>query len=165
VPPAARPARRVVVFACGEPLRGDDAAASRAVAAIPLRSRLAADIRLVTTLAPEDLTGLEDDAAVLIVDAVSGVEPGTVVDIDLDDLPELVAVVSVRSTHQLALDLVVGLARVLGWDGPGAFIGIGGACFDTGSPLSEVVERAMPAVREAIESRIALWAEGTAVPG
>jgi hydrogenase maturation protease len=119
---------------------------------------LAAAVRVVYALGPEDLTGLSDDTATVIVDATTGTEPGTVTEIDLADLPAMAADVQARSTHQLPLEQVLGLASVLGWSGRGTFIGIGGASFSAGGVLSEAVEGALPALRAAIVKQVERFA-------
>jgi hydrogenase maturation protease len=147
-------AQRVVVFACGESLRGDDAAAHVAVAALPLAGRAYAEIRRIGQLEPEDLISLPSGTPVIVVDTVTGVEPGRLVEFDLSDIGACAAAVRPRSTHQLPLDQVVGMADVLGHPVTGAFLGVGGDSFEPGEPLSDHVQKALPALRAAIAEEV-----------
>lgn len=152
----ARPTVRVLV--CGNAERGDDGAAPAAIAMVlPTLSpplRLALDVRLRPELRIEDLLDLPAGMACLILDAVVGPEPGSVVRLGLDELAGTLPFTP-RSSHQLPLDLVVGLAAVLR-DRPveGAFVGLAGRGFGYGATLSHVVYAALPAYREAIASEL-----------
>jgi hydrogenase maturation protease len=143
----------VTVFACGEPLRGDDGIAHAAVDGLPERMRHGAAIQHVTALGPEDLAALEPDATAIVVDAVVGIPVGEVVRYDLDRLPVHPAM-RPTSSHQLPLDMVIGLAKLMGWEPHGAFIGVGAARFDHGNVLSPELSRIVPLVGEAIEAEI-----------
>lgn len=90
----------------------------------------------------------------LIVDAVSGVSPGEVVVLPLSAMTAQPPFTP-RSSHQLPLDLVIGLAGALR-ETPidGAFVGLGGYRWGYGTPLSRSVRAALPAFREAIEREL-----------
>jgi hydrogenase maturation protease len=152
----------VIVFACGDPLRGDDGAAHAALAALPPRVRERADLREVAELSVEDLLALGPDDRVVVVDTVIGVEAGTLVRLDLDELPAIAAQVQPHSTHELPLDQVVGMALLLGGRAVGTFLGIGGRDFGIGQPLSEPVWWSLPALSLAIDDEIERM--GAAVP-
>jgi hydrogenase maturation protease len=143
----------VVVFACGESLRGDDGAAHAAVDAVPQRAIRDVSVRHVAALGPEDLASLSHDATSIIVDAVVGVPPGEIVKLDLVDLP-LAPAVHPTSSHQLPLDMIVGLAKLMGWRPRGVFLGVGGSDFAHGGALSPAVRRIVPALGDAIATEI-----------
>ena len=113
----------------------------------------------------EDLLDVPLDVACLILDAVAGVEPGTIVRLPLGELvgrPPFTP----RSSHQLPIDLVLGLAGFLR-DEPigGMFLGLAGHGFGYGTPLSRVVRGAMPDFRDAIEAELYdLASHGTGLP-
>ncbi len=150
------PTVRIVV--CGNADRGDDGLALATIATLlptlpqVLLQRL--EVRRCLELRVEDLIDLPADVSCLILDAVAGVDPGTVVRLTLGDLAGRPPFTP-RSSHQLPLDLVVGLAGVLR-DRPieGTFVGLAGRGFGYGTPLSRVARAAMPAFREAIESEL-----------
>jgi hydrogenase maturation protease len=148
-------ARRVVVFACGHRLRGDDSIGLSAVEGLPDDALGGAQVRPVGALAPEQLVDLEAGTRVVIVDAVAGPEPGRIVELDLASLTSerLVAErVVATSSHQLPLDRVVALAQLLR-DEPleGRFVGIGIGAVAPGAGPGAAVLAALPAFRAAIE--------------
>ena len=161
-PAAPEPTIRLV--ACGNPDRGDDGLASVAMegvlATMPADVGAAVDARHATELRVEDLLDLRPGCSLVIVDAVSGVEPGTVV---RRSLATLAAPVSgdaglrptPRSSHQLPIELVLGLAEtLLDRSIEGMFIGLGGGSFGFGAGLSEAVSNALPALRSAISEEV-----------
>jgi Ni,Fe-hydrogenase maturation factor len=182
----ARP-RRVVVFACGELERGDDAVALRAAELIGGRGGGRSDVIAVGALEADHLMEL-GEAACVVADCVAGIEPGEIV---VRPLPELLPgpdrdppsardrssardpepavaarstvpgpAVAARSTHLLPLGDVLALADLLRPGLPaGSFVGIGGEDFRLGRSLSPSVERALPAFVEAIEREAARLAE------
>jgi hydrogenase maturation protease len=151
-----RQARRVVVLACGDPLRGDDSIAPLAVAGMDDAALAGAEVRIIGALEPEHLVDLPAGTAVVIVDAVVGVEPGRLVELELDELAGHARRVVTTSSHQLPLDRVVALAQLLR-DAPlaGRFVGVGIADVRPGEDLSAPTEAAPPALRAAVESAIA----------
>ena len=149
----ADPIVRLVV--CGNADRGDDGVALATIAtilpALPRALLVTLDVRRCVELRVEDLVDLPAGLSCLIVDAVVGPEPGTVVTLTLGELvgrPPFTP----RSSHQLPIDLAVGLAGILR-DRPveGTFVGLAGRAFGYGTPLSRVAQAAMPAFGEAIE--------------
>ena len=143
----------VTLLACGEPLRGDDGVAHAAVDSLPERALHGAEVHHVSALSPEDLAGLDPGSTTIIVDAVVGIPFGEVVRYDLERLPAH-APIRPSSSHQLPLDMVMGLAKLMGWEPHGAFIGVGAARFDHGNALSPEVSGAVPMVGEAIAAEI-----------
>jgi hydrogenase maturation protease len=146
--------KRVRVFACGEPLRGDDAAGPLAVEGLPADVLATADVRTCRDLSVEDLVGLPQRVAAVVVDAVTGPPAGTIVERALADLETVARPWTPVSGHQLPLATTVALARALGWSGRGTFLGVGAASFVLGDELSEPVAAALPALTAAIEHEV-----------
>jgi hydrogenase maturation protease len=154
---------RVPLFVCGEPARGDDAAGFAAVDLLPTDLRDRVEVVPVGQLDILFLMDLPADAPCIVVDAVAGLQPGEVWVRPLAALvdrsrafraagraPEL------RSSHELPLEQVLDLAATLR-DAPpaGTFIGIGGSCFDVGTPLTVRVAAALPDLAAAIADEVA----------
>jgi hydrogenase maturation protease len=150
--------RRVVVFACGNPDRGDDALAAVAVRAATESEgwpREQVSLHVVDSLAVEDLVAVPPDAVVLIVDAVAGPEPGSIIETDLAELGQLDHQPSPASSHTLPLPRVIGLAGVLrGSPLEGRFLGIAVADVTEGAGLSTAVLRSLPRLANAIASAV-----------
>jgi len=144
-----------VLFACGHPDRGDDSVGPRAVERLAPDTREVVDIRIVGALGPELLVELPTDVAILIVDAVVGVEPGHIVDIGLADLGLLSERVVATSTHQLPLDQVVGLAGLIR-EHPleGRFLGMGIDDVSPGAGLSPAVLASLPEMVRTIDAAV-----------
>jgi Ni,Fe-hydrogenase maturation factor len=89
-----------------------------------------------------------------VLDAVAGVDPGTIVRLPIRDLLVRPAFVP-RSSHELPIDLVVGLAEIIR-EAPivGTFVGLGGHVFDYGAPVSRAVRAAIPAYGRAIAAEL-----------
>jgi hydrogenase maturation protease len=86
----------------------------------------------------------------LIVDAVVGVEPGTIVRVPLEELSHAGAPTP-RSSHQLPISQVIALTAALRDGVPaGCLVGVGGHTFGYGSRLSAAVRASLPAFGEAI---------------
>jgi hydrogenase maturation protease len=142
---------RVVVFACGDPLRGDDSVAPLAVKGMPADVMDGVAVRLVGALETEYLVDLPAGVRVVIVDAVVGPPPGEIVQIDIAEMSGRAEEVVTTSTHQLPLDQVIAIAQLLR-DQPieGIFVGVGIEAVSEGAALSEPVEAALPSLREAL---------------
>lgn len=151
-----RPCVRIVV--CGNADRGDDGAALAAVATLlptlPREILSKLEVRRCQELRVEDLLDLPKGSACLILDAVAGAEAGSVVRMPLSELTEA-AGFTPRSSHQLPLMLVIGLAGVMRQRPiEGLFLGIGGRAFGYGTPLSRAVRAGMPAFRAAVSAAL-----------
>jgi hydrogenase maturation protease len=150
------PVVRIIV--CGNADRGDDGAALAAIAhllpTLPHEVLAKVEIRRCQELHVEDLVDLPPGVVCLVLDAVAGVEPGQVVRLPLNDLLQRPAFTP-RSSHELPIDLVVGLAEIVR-ETPvaGTFVGLAGHGFDYGAPLSRVVRAAIPAYGEAIADEL-----------
>lgn len=145
---------RVVVFACGEPLRGDDGSGPASVEGLSAAVRMVADVRTRPSLSAEDLLMLPPGTATVVVDAVTGPPAGTIVRERLADLDRVAVSWVPLSGHQLPLATTVALARALGWRGHGTFLGVGAHSFGLGEGLSGPVAAALPALTAAVEHEV-----------
>jgi hydrogenase maturation protease len=162
------PPPRVRIVACGNADRGDDGAGVAALASLlptlPRDLLAKLEVRRCEELRVDDLVDLPSDATCLIVDAVAGPDPGTVVRCALDDLT-LDPACTPRSSHQLPIDIVLGLAGVLRQGSvPGVFVGIAGDGFGYGPALSRAVREGLPAFRDAIETEVRALAAAADAP-
>ncbi len=108
------------------------------------------------------LLDLPADAPCVVVDAVAGLPPGEIWVRPLAALVERARRQvgtsrgpEPRSSHELPLDEVLALAAALRDSPPaGTFVGIGGACWDVGSPLTEPVRARLRAFAAAIAAAV-----------
>lgn len=153
---------RVPVFVCGEPARGDDAAGIAAVGLLPAAARARAEVVPAGQLDVQLLLDLPADAPCIVVDAVAGIEPGSLF---IAPLAELVGAVrgraeagrtpALRSSHELPLEQVLALAATLRATAPaGTFVGIGGARFEVGTDLTPAVRAGLPGLAAAIAAEV-----------
>jgi len=163
---------RVPIFVCGEPARGDDAAGFAAIELLPPDLRERAEVVPVGQLDILFLMDLPADAPCVVVDAVAGLRPGEIWVRPLAALVDRARVLAVagrapepRSSHELPLEQVLDLAATLR-DAPpaGTFIGIGGGCFDVGTPLTAPVAAALPQFAAAIAAEVVAFAATEAAP-
>jgi hydrogenase maturation protease len=150
------PGIRLVV--CGNTDRGDDGlalqAAASLVSALSTAVRAAVDIRWRAELRVEDLLDIRPGDRCLILDAVSGARPGQVVVLPLDRLGDQRSF-SPRSSHELPIGLVVGLAETLrAAPLQGTFLGLGGARWGFGDAPSPAALAGLPAFQAAIEDEL-----------
>ena len=157
---------RVPIFVCGERARGDDAAGFAAVALLPPGLREQVDVVPVGQLDILFLMDLSADAPCVVVDAVAGLRAGEVWVRPLAALVNRARALQAagrapepRSSHELPLEQVLALAATLR-DAPpaGTFVGIGGSCFDVGTPLTAPVAAALPAFAAAIAAEVVAFA-------
>jgi hydrogenase maturation protease len=161
-PRLAPPTTRLMV--CGNADRSDDGLALAAIATLlptlPPAILATLEVRRCSELRVEDLLDLPLGSSLVVVDAVTGVEPGAVVHLSLETLAGLARQGGTdrptpRSSHQLPIELVLGLAELLrGRPIPGAFVGLGGRSFTYGPHLSRVVRNALPSLRDAIAAEL-----------
>jgi hydrogenase maturation protease len=155
----APPSVRLLV--CGNAERGDDGAALSAVATLlpslpsALLERL--EVRRCGHLRVEDLTEIPACEVAVVVDAAVGIPPGHVVTLPLGRILADLDAPTPRSSHELPIDQVLGLAHVLRPGGlpGGTFVGIGGRRFGYGRPLSRSVRLNMAAFQAAIAAELA----------
>jgi hydrogenase maturation protease len=147
---------RVRILACGSFHGGDDAAALEVLKLLPPEVRQRAEVEEVLQLSAEQLLGDEAGTVRLVLDCVHGVEPGTLVDLPLGELPALEAQLGVASTHALSLGQAVGLAAAFGGVHAGdRFLGIGGARYAQGGELSPRVAAGLPELAGRISRAVA----------
>ncbi len=153
---------RIPIFVCGEPARGDDAAGFAAVELLPADLRERAEVVPGGQLDILFVMSLSADAPCVVVDAVAGLRPGEVWVRPLASLVDRARALQeagrspeLRSSHELPLEQVLDLAATLR-DAPpaGTFVGIGGGCFDVGTPLTDPVAAALPAFAAAIAAEV-----------
>ena len=146
----------MVVFACGDPLRGDDSVAPRACTSLPPETLARADVKLIGALEAEYLRDLPPGVRAVIVDAVVGPPAGELVEMDLADMSGRAQKVVTTSTHQLPLDRVVALAQLLR-DEPvvGRFVGVGIESVAIGEEPTASVEASIPLLRDAVARAVA----------
>jgi hydrogenase maturation protease len=158
----------VPVFVCGDLTRGDDAAAFAAAELLAPQVRARADIIHAGQLDVLFLLDLPADRPCVVIDAVAGLSPGEVwvrpLAALVDRAHRLEAAgraVEPRSSHELPLEQVLALAATMR-DAPpaGTFVGIGGSCWDAGTPLTEAVVAGLPEFAAAIAAAIEAHAEG-----
>jgi hydrogenase maturation protease len=145
----------IQILICGAEDRGDDAAAL--VAARELQGRLPAGVRMliIGQLSIDDLLAVPADGAVVIVDAASGISPGSVVDVPIDSLRR-VRGCRPRSSHALEARELIDLAAFLrGAPLTGRIVVIGGDSFGLGSALSPRVAAAVPDLIAAVLETVA----------
>ena len=166
----AGPLTPIPVIVCGEPARGDDAAG---FAAIPLLSPATLERARVERVGQLDvllLLDLPEGTPCVVVDAVRGIEPGSVWVRPLASLVDGVGRAAAgrpepSSSHELPIVQALALAATLRSAPPsGWFVGIGASAFGLGAPLGPAVEAALPAFAAAIDDAVAGLAAGV-VPG
>lgn len=154
----APPSVRLLV--CGNADRGDDGAALSAIAtllpSLPPAMLERLEVRRCGHLRVEDLIEVPDGEIAVVVDAAVGIAPGHVVTLSICQIVGDPEAPTPRSSHELPVDQVLGLAEVMRPGGlpDGSFIGIGGRRFGYGRPLSRSVRLNMPAFQAAIESEL-----------
>jgi hydrogenase maturation protease len=168
----APPSVRLLV--CGNADRGDDGAALSAVAtllpSLPSAVLERLEVRRCGHLRVEDLLDVPTGEVCVVVDAATGIAPGHIVTLPIGDITADPGSPTPRSSHELPIDQVLGLAQVMRSGGlpGGTFVGIGGRRFGYGRPLSRSVRLNMAAFQAAIAaelSRLANVAEGPAASG
>jgi hydrogenase maturation protease len=137
------------VFVCGDRHRRDDAAALRAADLLGQVVPEDVELRRVGQLGPDDLVAASSAGRCLVIDAVRGITPGTVIAMPLVELES--GGPTSASSHALPLPTVIALADALGGDmSRGTFLGIGGEEFELGEGLTPRVEEALDAFVAAI---------------
>lgn len=154
----APPSVRLLV--CGNADRGDDGAALSAVATLlpslpaALLERL--EVRRCGHLRVEDLVDVPAGEVAVVVDAAVGIAPGHVVTLPIRRIVGDATAPAPRSSHELPVDQVLGLAEIMRPGGlpDGSFVGIGGRRFGYGRPLSRSVRINMSAFQAAIAAEL-----------
>lgn len=154
------PSPTVRIVICGNADGGDDGVALSAAATVlpslPSQIGSCLEIRRRQQLRVDDLIDLRRDERCLIIDAVSGLTPGEVVVMSLEELATT-PMFSPRSSHELPIGLVLGLTAIIR-EQPieGTFVGLGGHRWGYGTPISRSARAGMAAFRAAIIEQLAL---------
>jgi hydrogenase maturation protease len=152
--PTHEPTPSVDVLVCGSIDRGDDGAPLAASELLEAEGPANARIRRVGHVDVDDLLSIAPGAGVVIVDAATGVDPGTVMELPLRGLLGDGSV-RARSSHALAMPEVIGLADMLrGRPLVGRIVVIGARRFSLGRPLTRRVSAALPTLVHAIHIAI-----------
>jgi hydrogenase maturation protease len=150
----------VRLLVCGNADRGDDGAALSAVAtllpSLPASMLERLEVRRCGHLRVEDLLDIPPDEVAVVLDAAVGIAPGHVVTLPIATIAADPTAPTPRSSHELPIDQVLGLAGIMRPGGlpNGVFIGIGGRRFGYGRPLSRSVRLNMPAFQHAIADEL-----------
>lgn len=149
----------LLVLGLGNVLCGDDGVGPAVIAELLRRYSPPVGVRVDDggTLGLSLLPLLTEAERVLLVDAVqTGEEPGTLVRLDGDDVAP--AVRSRLSVHQVGVaDLLDGLRLCGHWPRRLALVGVVPATLDLRLGRSPAVERALPAIVEAVVEEAAHW--------
>jgi hydrogenase maturation protease len=138
---------RVLIVACGNPLRCDDGLAWRAVEELH-RLRLSQDVELIAQhqLTPELSFPVSQVERVLFLDAARRGQPG-----ELRCEPVLPLHASGAFTHDFSPASILGLSQELYGKAPQAYvISLSGECFDHGETISATVEATLPTFIELV---------------
>lgn len=154
------PSPTVRIVICGNADGGDDGVALSAAATVlpslPSEVGCCLEVRRRQQLRVDDLIDLRRDERCLIIDAVSGITPGDVVVMSLEELATT-RLFTPRSSHELPIGLVLGLTAIIR-EQPieGTFVGLGGHRWGYGTPISRCARTGMSAFRAAIVEQLAL---------
>jgi hydrogenase maturation protease len=154
-PAAGSTSLAIEVLVCGSPDRGDDGAPIAAAALLCDELPSDVEIRMVGQLDIDDLLAVPAGARLVIVDAAVGIRPGQILELPLTGLVGRLDSLHPRSSHALAFPEVIGLAEVIrGRPFQGRIVVIGGMSFRLEAALSPRVEKAIPALVEAIRDAL-----------
>ena len=147
----------ITVLGVGNPIMGDDGVGIELLRAV---NQACADPRVEFVdggISGMELLGTVQDAAkLLILDAVSGSTPGTVVELAGDQITRLVS--SKLSPHQVGLLDVFGAARLTGQEPADVcVVGIVPESVDLGVGLSVVVASSLPEATTRATEVIGRW--------
>lgn len=147
---------RRVVIGVGQEFRGDDGIGPEVVRRLATDRADGADVAaLELDGEPSRLVDAWEGAAVaVVVDALAGVEPGSVHRIEVGPGSDLPA--GPASSHGLGVGEAVALGRALGrLPEKLVVIGVGGSGFTTGSSLSPACRAAVPHVVALVRAELA----------
>jgi hydrogenase maturation protease len=148
-----RGAGRALIVGCGNTLRSDDGLGWHAAARLAGDPRIGgAQVLWRHQLTPELAADVADASLVVLVDVRDGGEPGvvSVQRLDTDSIG------GSAWSHHIEPSALVSLARELWSASPPVFlVSVGAESLDVGDRLSPEVERAVPAVVEAVVAILA----------
>lgn len=164
-------ASRIPVFLCGELNHSDDGAPFRAIRLLPPKVRARAQL-----IHPGQLDAAKMREAArspcIIVDAVTGIEPGSIVELPLSDIVSMSrarakrsANGSARPARQLVLEQTLALVELLRAAPPaGRFLGIGMGDSGPGETLTAEVAFGVPALAARLAAAIGELDHAEALP-
>ncbi|HTT71905.1 MAG TPA: hydrogenase maturation protease [Anaeromyxobacteraceae bacterium] len=139
--------RPALVVALGSPLRGDDGAASAALAGLELEGLT---VKVVQALLPELALEVAEARVVVFVDARAGAPAGEVRSEGLEP-----AAFASGLLHALSPAAVLALGKALYGRAPEAFlVTVNGSEFGFGERLSPAVEKALPDLRRRVSDLV-----------
>lgn len=146
---------RIPVFLCGAQTRGDDGVALAVEVALRDDERALVDVVAVGALEAEHLIALAPDQPCIVVDAVAGPAPGTLVELALPALAAgmhgTAGFAAATSSHALTIPATLALAAVLrGGPVQGTFVGVGIADCRPGAAMTPAVAEAVPRLARAV---------------
>ena len=154
-----RPAAGALVLGCGNPIMGDDGLGLVALEQLRREWELPPSVTLVDggTWGMNLLPLIEEADQLLLLDAIrAGTSPGTVLELERDDLPRYFSLKI--SPHQIDLREVLGLAELRGTlPDPAVAIGVEPDYVDLGTALSAPVAAQVDAVVARAVRRLADW--------
>jgi Ni,Fe-hydrogenase maturation factor len=164
-------ASRIPVFLCGELDHSDDGAPFRAIRLLPPKVRARAHLIHPGQLDPAKMREAARSPCI-IVDAVTGIEPGSIVELPLSDIVSMSrarakrsANGSARPARQLVLDQTLALVELLRAAPPaGRFLGIGMGDSGPGETLSAAVAFGVPALAARLAAAIGELDHAEALP-
>ncbi len=131
-------------------MRGDDGLALEAASVAASQMRHQVQLQCVNGNVADLVNALSEAPRIIVVDATHGAgEPGSLSRVEivngvLQSMPHDTARVS---SHGLGLQEALGLAATLGVaPGKGVFIGMEGASYELGQPMSDAVRSGLPAL-------------------
>lgn len=145
----------VVVLGVGNVLMSDEGVGSRAAELV--RARVPPGVRVLSpgAIGPETVADLEGVTHLLVLDCIdSGREPGTIVRLDVADLPPLTFGMSL---HEFGVKDLVVLLQQQGSAPESVVLGVQPAKLAPGLELSPEVEAALPALVEAALGVLETW--------
>lgn len=152
-------APRVLILACGNPLRSDDGVGWHAAQLLREGLRAAeTEIVSVHQLTPELAEAAASACGIIFLDAAQNGTPGDIacLPVHRDAEPE-------RFSHALTPGQVMALCEQLYGVRPQAYmVSIAGECFDHGEGLSATVASALPQLIDTVEALIARLATASA---
>lgn len=164
-------ASRIPVFLCGELDHCDDGAPFRAIRLLPQKVRARAQLIHPGQLDAAALRGAARSPCI-IVDAVTGIEPGSIIELPLSDIVSMArarakssANPAARPTRKLVLEQTLALVDLLRGTPPaGRFLGIGMGDSGPGDTLSPAVAIGVPALAARLAAAIEELDHAEALP-
>ncbi|MEW6108762.1 MAG: HyaD/HybD family hydrogenase maturation endopeptidase [Nitrospirota bacterium] len=150
---------KTALLGIGNILLRDEGIGVRAVEAIRERYELPETVEVIDggTMGLDLLPFIEDKKRVIIIDAVNaGKAPGTIIQIEGEDIPKFLALK--MSVHQIGLPDMLSAAKMMGiMPKELCLIGIQPKTMDTGLSFSDEIENSFEPLIEAVMDRLSEW--------